>query len=223
VLPIVALSLLAACGGADSKHPSDQQSPAESTSMGSSIAAFQRNPTVATWEPLHEDVLKGPLTSNDESRIVEVLGSTPIPRRILAAAAVDLASVDWVGSMRWVHQLNVASRTDPSPQGRAMVRNTARLAWLLLTLRASYVNDFVDLAHADLRIDSGAIGQAMNLANVDFSGSELSGGTWHNANVGNAVFNGASVDGVLRCANCTFGSLQYSGSVTLTDGKWVPR
>jgi hypothetical protein len=221
-LLVAAVALLSACGGG-SKRSSDQASATESPSMSPHIAAFEANPNVATWEPLHEDILEGPLTSADESRIVEVFSTKTISQRIVNAAAVDLALIDWAGTMKWVHQLNVASRTDLSPQGRQMVRNTARFAWLMLTLRASYVTDFVDLSHADLRVQAPFIGQAMNLANVDFSGSELSGGTWRGANLGSAIFNDATVHGVLRCENCTFGSMQYSGTATLTDGKWMAR
>lgn len=209
----------AACGGGGNN--ANQGGPSESPKMASDIAAFEKDQSLSNWEALHEDILKGPLTGDAESRIVEIFATKPVPRRIVNAAVIDLSTVDWAGTMKWIHQINVAAKIDP--EGAQMVKGTARLAWLMLTLRASYANDFVDLSRTDLKADDPFVGQSMNLTNVDFSGSELRGGKWHNSNLTNATFNGTGVDGALQCINCTWGSLQFPGVVTLTDGKWVPR
>ncbi|MEO6836018.1 MAG: pentapeptide repeat-containing protein [Candidatus Tumulicola sp.] len=215
----VTLATLAACGGV-SKRPDRGH---ESAFVPPHVAAFERNPNAANFESLHADLLMGPISSETDSRIVAVLASKDVPRNVLDAIAVDLATLDWGGTMEWAQKLNVVARSDSSPQGARMVRNTSRLAWLMLTLRANYAVDLVDLSHADLKTGAPSVGQAMNLANVDFSGSELAGTTWHNSNLTNAIFGGTVVAGALRCTNCTFGTMQYPGTVTLTDGKWVPR
>ena len=219
-LAVAAFALLAACGGV-SKRPSDR-APAQSASLAPAIAAFEKNPNAATWENLHAELLKAPIAPAAESRIVGVLAMRTLPRNVLDAAAVDLATLDWGGTVELTRKLNVVARSDPSPQGKAMVGNTSRLAWLMLALRANYAIEPVDLSHTDLRTGAPSVGQSMNLANADFSGSELLGTTWRSSNVTNAIFDGTDVAGVLRCANCTFGTLQYPGTVTLTGGKWVP-
>ena len=53
-------------------------------------------------------------------------------------------------------------------------------------------------------------------------GAALAGGTWRGTNVGGAQFASASIEGPLRCANCTFGSVRYPGVVTLAAGQWAP-
>lgn len=219
-LVVAAVAILTACGGV-SKRP--DRAPAEPASLSPNVAAFERSPNVATWETLHGELLKAPISPAVESRIVGVLAAKTLPRNILDAVAVDLATLDWGGTVELARKRNIVARSDASPQGSAMVRSTARLVWLMLTLRASYAVETVDLSYADLRTGTPSVGQSMNLANVDFSGSELSGASWRNSNLTDAIFDGTEVAGVLRCTNCTFGTLQYPGTVTLTGGKWVPR
>jgi uncharacterized protein YjbI with pentapeptide repeats len=156
-----------------------------------------------------------------ESSLVEVLAEAPVSDRVLDAAAVDLATADWPGAMKWIRQYNVAARTEASARGRGAASVTARLAWLMLALRPSYAKDPVDLTHADLRDPAPFVGQAMNLTNVDFSGAVLSGGTWRGANVGGAQFSAVSIGGTLRCANCTFGNVRYPGVLMLAGGQWA--
>jgi hypothetical protein len=218
-LAIVALTQLEGC---DSTHPAyDQQGP-DPRAVISNREAFEKQPNLETWEPLRAELLKTPTGQVVESS-VQALTEQAVPERLLNAGAVDLAAADWPGTMKWVREYNVASTTDPSARGRQMVSGTAHLAWLMLALRANYVRDAVDLSHTDLRDDARFIGQAMNLANVDFSASRLSGGTWRNANVGGALFAGATIAGELRCISCSFGSLRYPGTLTLINGQWVSR
>ncbi|MBV8373254.1 MAG: pentapeptide repeat-containing protein, partial [Candidatus Eremiobacteraeota bacterium] len=208
----VALALLPACAA----HSQDDQRSPDPHVVISTMQAFEKQPGMDTWAPIRSE-LRAPSDQVIESS-VEALTEQDIPSRILDAAAVDLAAADWTGAMRWVRQYNVAAGTDPSATGRGTVNRTARLAWLLLALRASYVRDAVDLSRTDLRDDAAFIGQAMNLSNVDFTGSRLTGGTWRNANLGGALFVGAVTAGALHCASCGFGSLRYPGTLTLVNG-----
>lgn len=186
------------------------------------VAAFENQPSERTWQPLRIALVRFPPNAAVESTVVEALAGEPVSERVLDAAAVDLATADWPGAIKWVRQYNVTARTSTSPHARDATRTTARLAWLLLALRPSYAKDQVDLTHADLRDAAPFVGQAMNLTNVDFSGTSLSGGTWRGANVGGALFSSASIAGVLRCANCSFGNVRYPGVVTLVGGQWAP-
>jgi len=218
--PAIALALSIAAAGCG--RTAQENAHFDTTAFVGDLAAFQNRPSQRTWEPLRVALVKTPPSGAVESSVVEVLAETPVPDRLLDAAAVDLATVDWPGSIKWVRQYNVAARTDPSPRGRGAVRTTARLGWLLLALRPNYAKDAVDLTHADIRDAAPFVGQAMNLTNVDFSGAALRGGMWRGTNVGGTQFESASIDGPLRCANCTFGNVRYPGVVTLAGGQWAP-
>lgn len=213
-------TLLAACGGVSKRPSVDAASPVP---IAPRLAAFEMQPNRANWLSLHAALLRGPIAPETESRLVEILANDEVPREIFAAAAVDLATLDWGGAMQWVERTNVAARSDPSPRGTRAVANSSRLAWLMLTLRANYANDPVDLTRTDLRAGPPSMGQAMNLQRVDFSHSELAGTTWRSTNLTDALFNGAVVAGTLRCVDCTFGTLQYRGTAVLSDGKWLSR
>jgi hypothetical protein len=201
-------------------RPQNDQQTVDPHVVIANMEAFEKNPSMETWGPIRAELLKTPADQVIESS-VQALTEQPVPSRLLNAAAVDLGASDWAATMKWVRQYNVAASTDPSARGRQMVSGTARLAWLMLALRANYVKDAADLSRTDLRDDAAFIGQSMNLANIDFSSSRLNGGTWHNANVGGALYAGATVTGVLRCTACTFGSLRYPGTLTLISGQWV--
>lgn len=209
-----------ACGGVSQR--SDKGAPAP-PAIAPALSAFERDPNRATWETLHVSLIKAPIAPDSESRLVEVLATKPVSRAVLAAAAVDLATLDWGGTMQWLQKLNVAARSDTSRQSAEVIANTSRLAWLMLTLRANYADDSVDLTRTNLKAGTPSTGQAMNLARVDFSDAELAGADWRSSNLTDALFNGTVVAGVLRCTNCTFGTLRYRGTAVLTDGKWVSR
>lgn len=218
--PAVALAVsivVAGCG-----RPVRDGTPFDTKGFVGDLAAFQSQPSQRTWEPLRVALVTTPPNAAVESSVVQVLSEAAVSERLLDAAAVDLATVDWSGAIKWVRQYNVAARTDRSPRGRGVVRATARLGWLLLALRPNYAKDPVDLTHADVRDAAPFVGQAMNLTNVDFSGADLRGGTWRGTNVGGTQLSSASIDGSLRCANCTFGNVRYPGVVTLAGGQWAP-
>ena len=172
--------------------------------------------------PLRAALFDSPADPALESSVIDALARQPVPVRVLDAAAVDLATSDWAGTMKWVRAYNVMAQTNPAPAGRTTVAATAHLAWLLLALRAAYAKDAVDLTRTDLRDADAYIGQAMNFANVDFSESRLSGGQWHGSNVGGASFSNVLLNAPLQCSGCTFGSVKYPGTVALRNGQWVP-
>lgn len=171
--------------------------------------------------PLRTALLENPNDGALASTIVEALSQQPIPAPVMNAAAVDLANADWLGTMRWIRLYNVAARLGARPVDRQVVLSTAQLAWLMLALRANYAKDATDLSRTDLRDDARFIGQAMNFANVDFSGASLSGGTWRGANIGGAQFEGVTVAGELRCVACSLGSERYPGTLKLVEGHWA--
>ena len=218
-LLIVVSSLLAACGSPSTASP--VREPA--AGLSSAISAFEKSPNVPNWKILHDAMSSGPLDARDERRIVDVLVDKAVPERIVDATVVDLATIDWAGAMRRVHGRNVAARNDRSPGGTIVASNTARLAWLMLAVRANYADDFVDLSGADLRSGLPLAGQSTNLTNVNFSASELNGATWRDSKLTKARFSHTKVAGVLRCSDCTFAKGRHRGSATLVDGAWILR
>lgn len=219
----IAATMTAACGGV-SQRP-DRASPAAQpqtrAALSRALTAFERSPDPQSWLPLHAVLMQGPIAPDTESRIVRTLAAHPVPRNVVDAAAVDLATLDWGGTMLWVHKTNLAARDDGSPGGASRVRNSSVLAWLMLALRPAYANDPVDLTRADLRFGAPPPRLALDLAAVDFSGALLPGGTWYGANLTDARFDGSSVAGTLRCADCTFGTLRFRGTAALSDGTWL--
>ncbi len=187
------------------------------------MSAFEKIPNVTNWKNLHGALSSGPLDARDERRIVDVLVDKEVPGRIADATVVDLATIDWIGTMRWVHERNVSARNDPRLHPTSVASSTARLAWLMLAVRANYADDFVDLSGADLRSRLPQVGQSANLANVDFSGTALSGATWRDSRLVKARFFRTNVVGVLHCIGCTFARGRHRGSATLVDGTWILR
>src|SRR5579864_6900222 len=74
------------------------------------IAAFQAKPSERTWMPLRAALLENPNNGALASSIVEALSRQPVPAPVMNAAAVDFASADWPGTMRWIRLYNVAAR-----------------------------------------------------------------------------------------------------------------
>lgn len=185
------------------------------------IAAFQAKPSERRWMPLRATLLENPNDGALGSSIVEALSQQPVPAPVMNAAAVDLANADWSGTMRWIRLYNVAARIGARPIDRQIIVSTAQLAWLMLALRANYAKDATDLSRTDLRDDARFIGQAMNFANVDFSGATLTGGTWRGANIGGARFDGVMVAGDLRCVACSLGGEHIPGTLKLVEGRWA--
>jgi hypothetical protein len=216
---LIVSSLLAACG------PPSTASPVREPVAGLSVAvsAFQKNPNVPNWKILHGSMSSGTLDARDERRIVDVLVDKAVPDRVFDATVVDLATIDWIGTVRWVHERNVSARNDRSPGQKSVASSTARLVWLMLAVRANYADDFVDLSGANLRSRMPQVGQSANLINVDFSGTALNGATWRKSKLAKARFSRASVAGVLLCNDCTFARGLHRGSATLVDGTWILR
>jgi hypothetical protein len=219
-LGALALVALISSGCGANRQPADPRGYDVQQAVGA-FDAFQKHPTEQTWGPVRAIVLKSHAGPALVSSAVEALSAQPVPTRVLDAAAVDLATNDWPATMKWIRQYNVVARTDRSLRGRQVVAATARLAWLMLALRANYARDAVDLTHTDLRDSAEFVGQAMNLENVDFSGSTLRGGTWRSANVLGALFSGVAVDGALHCDACSFGATKYPGALKLVNDRWV--
>ena len=185
------------------------------------VAAFEARPTLATWSPVQDDVLNGELQPAITRRLVEVLAYNELPVRLVNSIVADLSSYDITNTFRWMHELNVVAQINPTPDGPAVVRRTARVCWLLLALRANYGTAGIDLTHMDLRLDAPFIGQRMNLSYVDFSRSDLPGGNWNESNLTSSAFDAVHTEGPLSCTNCKFGG---RGSVTqarLVGGKWM--
>jgi uncharacterized protein YjbI with pentapeptide repeats len=103
-----------------------------------------------------------------------------------------------------------------------VVSRTAQLAWLLLALRAGYLDNRTDLSQMDLRDSSNFVGQSMNLTDVNFSGSRLTGTVWRNTNLTHATFNGVAVDGELMCDACVWDYGGAPSSKTFSHGRWIP-
>jgi hypothetical protein len=188
--------------------------------MAADIDAFQKNPTVETFEPLHDDILVGSLNNDSQSRIVEGLATHDVDIRVVNATLVDLATVDLNGALRWTRVLNIAAKSDPT-RGPQVLKRTAKLTWMLLSLRAGFTSDFVDLSGMDLRDGSPIVGQAMNLGNIDFSRTQFSGGIWRRTILTQSKFDASTADGTLQCQDCAWGTIRGNG--TLSGGSWVTR
>jgi len=208
---------MTACGGGSSS-PEPSPSPTEAPQMGANISAFEKNPSVDTWEPVHEDLKPG-VTAKSEARIVEILATKNINPRIMNAAAVDLTSSDFVGAMRAVHALNVTAQINPPDNAAQIVHKTSWLAWLFLALRSVYARSGIDVTNMDLRTSGSFVGQNMNLRNVDFSSATLVGGTWRRVDLTDANFADARVMTPFMCIGCTWGPV--TATLKFSDGRWV--
>jgi hypothetical protein len=209
---------LTGCGSGKAGLSSASPAPTEVPQLADDVDAFRNNPNTSTWEKVHEDLVSGPLSQSTESRVVEALIEKDIEKRIVRATAIDLATSDWAGTMKWLRSYNIAAKTDTA-QGPATIRRTAYLTWVMLSLRSSFSNDFVDLSGMDLRDNLPIVGQSMNLNNVDFSGGRLSPGIWSRSVLSNASFGSLQIDGPLVCRDCTWSSLH--ATATLVGDKFV--
>lgn len=186
----------------------------------SDIAAFRAKPNDATWEQVHNDLVRSASSADSQSSLVEAIAEDDVPRAYVEAAAIDLAHTDFQGAVHWIRLVNAAARTDPSPAAQEKVKRSALLAWLVLALRSSIDANGVDMTNMDLRCNEKFVGQAGNFDNVDFSGSMLSGGTWRYVNLTDARFDGTLATGTLLCANCIWGKQQFAGTMVLQRGVW---
>jgi hypothetical protein len=186
------------------------------------LTAFERRPSETTLQPLEDDLLGRPSQLPVVDRIVTLIANRDLEPRLENALVVDLAKYDTTNAIRWLHELNVVARVNPTPEGPAIVRRTAKACWLILALRPNYGEAGIDLTRMDLRIDAAFVGQGMNLSHIDFGSAVLSPGAWHGTDVSESSFKDALVAGPLTCENCTVGGRRAAGSLHLLDGQWVP-
>lgn len=222
---LVAATALTACGGVSQRPDREPaaRAPQMRAALADALSGFERDPGPRTWMPLHAALMQGPIAPETESRIVRTIAAQAVARNVVDAAAVDLATLDWGGTMQWVQRTNVAARDDASPRGVSAVRGSSVLAWLMLALRPAYADDPVDLTRSDLRYGGPPPHLALNLAQVDFSHALLPGGIWYQANLTGARFDGTSATGALRCAGCTFGTFVFRGTAVFSGGSWLSR
>jgi hypothetical protein len=213
---VLALATLAGCG-----HGQASNGPAVSPpGVLADIGTFRAKPSDATWEAVHNDVVRSAPSADSQSLLVETLSEYDIPRVYVEAAAVDLADTDFQAGVHWTRLINVAARTDPSPVAQEKVKRSACLAWLLLALRSSIDANGVDMTHMDLRCNEKFVGQGANFNNVDFSGAILPGGTWHYITLTDARFDGTRTIGPLFCTDCIWGRQPFAGTMALQQGVW---
>jgi hypothetical protein len=197
------------------------QAPApRATTLAPFVRVFELRPSIATWDSVHRRMSLEALDERSRTAIVNGLTrGRVVPPRLVDAAAVDLATYGWGGSIETIRQANLRARRHASVD---VVSRTAQMAWLLLALRAGYLDNRTDLSQMDLRDSSSFVGQSMNLTDVNFSGSRLTGALWRNTNLTHATFNGVAIDGELVCDACIW---NYGGSPlrkTFSRGRWVP-
>jgi hypothetical protein len=184
------------------------------------VRVFEQRPSIATWDLVHRHMRLGALDERSQTAIVNGLTrGRDVPPRLVDAAAVDLATYAWGGSIETIRRENLRARQHASAD---VISRTAHLAWLLLALRAGYLDNRTNLSEMDLRDTSSLVGQSMNLTDVNFSGSRLTGTVWRNTNLTHATFNGAAIDGELACDACVW---NYGGvplRKTFSHGHWIP-
>lgn len=184
------------------------------------LAVFERDPSYDRLLSLQDDVFDSPAQLAIVDRLVAVLANRDLPPNLENALVADLSQYDATDTIRWLHQLNVVARFNPTPEGPAIVRRTAKACWLVLALRPNYGEAGIDLTRMNLRSDAAFVGQAMNLTHIDFTGAVLSQGTWRASNVSDSAFAGVSTDGPLTCERCTFGGKVFPGTARLHEGRW---
>ncbi len=187
----------------------------------SDLDAFERHPSEKALLPIERDIAAAPLAPGVVQRLVTVLANRDLPNRLLNAIVVDLARYDTTNTIRWLHELNVVGRINPTSDGPAIVRRTAHACWLILALRANFGQAGIDLTRMDLRDNAQFVGQGMNLSYVDFSSSTLSPGNWQSSNLTASDFENVSVDGALTCTACTYHGKKVAGKTLLQNGQWV--
>lgn len=209
------LVAVASCS-ASSSAPPPAAPPAPS--VIADLAAFDKTPNEATWLPVHADIVtQQPNTY--EGAVIRTLGSGRVPASIVNDAVVDMGAIDWGGTIKWLRDINIGARgSNPT-----MTRETAKLTWMMFSLRSSWATDFVDLTRMDLRAATPYVVPQANLSNVDFAQAEISGSTWVGTELMNASFGDAIVDGPLYCTSCSWGSSVVPETLQLQYGKWVAR
>ena len=191
------------------------------TDTARDLAAFERNPSAQTLIPIQDDIIGEPAQLPIVVRLAKVVADRDLPDPVENAIVVDLTRYDVTDTIRWLHQFNVVARLNPTADGPAIVKRTAKACWLVLGLRPNYGTAGIDLTRMDLRTNAAFVGQQMNLSYVDFRDAILPGGTWRGSNLSNSAFDNVQVDGALSCLNCLFGERRVDGVTTLREGRWT--
>jgi hypothetical protein len=216
----VAVALVSAALFGCSRYSEPDEAPQPKPTLRPFVRAFALHPSIAAWDSIHRHMRLGALDQRSQAAIVDgVTQGRDVPPRLVDAVAVDLATYAWSGSMETIRRENLMARRKGSTD---VLSRSAHLAWLLLALRAGYVDERVDLSGMDLRDTSRFVGQSMNLSNTDFSGSHLSGATWHNSNLTRATFGPVAIDGSLVCDSCIWRRGGNPLRKTFARGRWDP-
>jgi hypothetical protein len=217
----VLLAALVGCSGGDAK--SQGSPPPQSTPPPSDIAdiaTFAANPSDATYEPIHSDIVSYGNVDGIWWRLIDKLVSRDVPQSILSRAGGDLSTVDFVESLAYLRELNVSAQ-GIGTSGADVVRKSAELSWILLAFRGYGDKTALNLSRMDLRKPDAMALHAIDLSYVDFSGSILPHGTWRDVSLGGASFKDARTDGSLTCESCNWGSA--TGTMQFSNGQWVPQ
>jgi len=216
----IALLLCAWMGAALASCTSTMDNaPAKVGSMMPDVAAFEANPTPATYERLHTDISSGLLTNEAETRMLNRLLAGEVRTNVVDATLADLAVVDFLGTMRYLREQNLTSQLDSGPGAGHLTASSSRLSWVMLALRPYGDKTAIDLTRMNLSSSDGFVGQGMDLQNANFSWTRLPAGSWRNTDLTDTSFDGTVASGPLTCQDCTWGSAH--ASLRLSDGKWV--
>lgn len=196
-------------------------SPSPKPATFAALDSFERSPDAAHWTTLHEHMVGGPLTPEIETRLVNVLVTRDLPKRLVDAVTVDLSTNVETDALRDLRNANIVSQIGNDPASVAEVKRSSLIAWLMLALRSSYEKGGLDLTRMDLRAGGSFVGQGMNLTSVDFGNTHLAGGQWRRSNLTFAQFSGVTIDQPLTCTACSWGDIRVAKTVRLTDGTWL--
>lgn len=185
------------------------------------LIAFEQRPSYDRLLALQDAAFDSPAQLSIVDRLVGVIAARDLPANLENALIADLSQYDATDTIRWLHQLNVVARFNPTAEGPAIVKRTAKACWLVLALRPNYGEAGIDLTRMDLRSDGAFVGQAMNLTHVDFRGAVLSPGTWRASNLSDSAFGDAAAAGPLTCVGCAFAGKIFAGAALLRDGRWL--
>ncbi|MBV8489899.1 MAG: hypothetical protein JO199_05150 [Candidatus Eremiobacteraeota bacterium] len=213
------LFALAGCGGGAAK-PDGSPAPTATPNPTdiADLATFRAHPTDATYEALHSDIITYGYVDGISWRLVDTLMAVDVTPNVLTRAGADLSSVDFVGSLAYLRQLNVSAQAYGASRGD-IVRKTAELTWIVLAFRGFGDKTALNLSRMDLRTPNPVAVHAMDLGFIDFSGDILPSGTWRDVNLSDASFKDARSDGPITCENCTWGSA--SGTLQFSNGRWI--
>jgi hypothetical protein len=192
--------------------------PAPIATLQPFVDRFERAPSIATWEAVHRHMRLGALDPRSQVAIVRGLSHRDVPPRLVDAAAVDMATYAWSGSLATIREQNLSAQSMAAADD---VASSARLAWLLMALRAGYIFEGVDLSKMDLRDPASFVGQSMNLRGVNFDDSYLPGGVWRNSDLTGTSFERTRTDGTLVCDPCVWRGGEAPQRKTLLHGRWI--